>query len=280
MVALGDLSGGTLQSDAFGISFDGSVVVGMGNSASGNEAFRWTSGGGMVGLGDLPAGIFDSRALNVSADGLVIVGRSESALGDDEAFRWTAADGMVGLGDLAGGAFDSVALGLSADGSVIVGRGVSASGGEAFRWTAAAGVVGLGALTEGNFYSEARDASADGSVIVGSTGATRSDLEPFIWDAVKGMRSLQDQLVDVYGLDLSGWELLEARGISDDGRTITGFGTNPSGDREAWIATIPEPSTALLLALGLVGIAAGRRRYARRERPGRPMRVPRALSPT
>jgi len=35
-----------------------------------------------------------------------------------------------------------------------------------------------------------------------------------------------------------------------------------------------------LLGLGLVVIASGPRRYARRERPGRPMRVPRALSPT
>ncbi len=36
-----------------GLSADGSVVVGVSNSASGTEAFRWTAGGGMVGLGDL-----------------------------------------------------------------------------------------------------------------------------------------------------------------------------------------------------------------------------------
>ena len=46
------------ESYGFGVSADGSVVVGQSSSASGIEAFRWTSGGGMVGLGDLPGGIF------------------------------------------------------------------------------------------------------------------------------------------------------------------------------------------------------------------------------
>ena len=39
-------------------------------------------------------------------------------------------------------------------------------------------------------------------------------------------------------------------GISDDGKTIVGYGTNPEGNTEAWIATIPEPATLLLLGLG------------------------------
>ena len=57
MVGLGDLPGGTFISPAHGVSSDGSVVVGFSNSALGQEAFRWTSGGGMVGLGDLPGAI-------------------------------------------------------------------------------------------------------------------------------------------------------------------------------------------------------------------------------
>ena len=41
--------------------------------------------------------------------------------------------------------------------------------------------------------------------------------------------------------------------------TIASFGTDPFGDTEGWIATIPEPSTALLLGLGLLGLASYRR---------------------
>ncbi len=49
---LGDLAGGAFNSIALGVSADGSIVVGWSSIASGNEAFHWTSGGGMVGLGD------------------------------------------------------------------------------------------------------------------------------------------------------------------------------------------------------------------------------------
>ncbi len=48
---LGDLAGGDFYSVATGVSVDGSVVVGYSDSGSSYEAFRWTSGGGMVGLG-------------------------------------------------------------------------------------------------------------------------------------------------------------------------------------------------------------------------------------
>lgn len=59
---LGDLSGGTLHSSAYGVAANGLVVVGASYSGSGYEAVRWTSGGGMVGLGDLTGGTYESRA--------------------------------------------------------------------------------------------------------------------------------------------------------------------------------------------------------------------------
>ena len=74
MVGLGDLPGGDFSSGAYGVSGDGSVIVGYGSSASGLEAFRWTSDGGMVGLRRLmPGGAdFESYAFHdVSGDGSV-----------------------------------------------------------------------------------------------------------------------------------------------------------------------------------------------------------------
>jgi hypothetical protein len=41
------------------------------------------------------------------------------------------------------------------------------------------------------------------------------------------------------GANLTGWTLTEATGISDDGQVIVGWGTNPSGDQEAWRAEVP-----------------------------------------
>src|SRR5262245_37489475 len=72
LTPLGDLPGGQFASRANDVSADGSVIVGSSYSASGLEAFRWTSGGGMVGLGDLPGGSFGSAASGVSADGSVV----------------------------------------------------------------------------------------------------------------------------------------------------------------------------------------------------------------
>ena len=97
MVGLGYPPGEPLVepfSTATGVSGDGLVVVGAGSFdyRYSDEAFRWTSGGGMGGLGDLPMPFFREAAYGVSHNGSVVVGVIES---DDsyEAFRWTSAGG-------------------------------------------------------------------------------------------------------------------------------------------------------------------------------------------
>ncbi len=56
------------------------------------------------------------------------------------------------------------------------------------------------------------------------------------WDQTNSIRQVSDLLVNDFGVDLSGWTLNEATGISADGLTIVGTGTNPNGLQEAWIA--------------------------------------------
>jgi PEP-CTERM motif len=86
------------------------------------------------------------------------------------------------------------------------------------------------------------------------------------------MYSLIDVLVaNGLATQVAGWTLVEATAISDDGLTIAGWGFNSDGDTEGWVATItavPEPSTGLLLGVG-VALLAQRRSRAQRGRAER-----------
>ncbi len=223
-------------SQAKAVSADGAVVVGQAFGGGMGEAFRWQNGV-MTGLGFL-AGGDASLAFGISGDGSVVVGRSHSensGPGADEAFRWQ--DGvMTGLGDLPGGGFNSTATSVSPDGNFIIGFGISDSGPEAFRWVNGV-MTGLGDLPGGDFTSVAHGVSGDGSVVVGYSDTDRGS-EAYIWDAQHGMRNLREVLVNDYGQNLTGWTLTEATAVTPDGRTVIGNGTNPSGQPQAWIATL------------------------------------------
>jgi len=58
-------------------------------------------------------------------------------------------------------------------------------------------------------------------------------------------------------LDVPGASSTHAYGI--DGNNIVGYYIDGSGNSHGFLTTIPEPSTALLLCLGLMALATGRR---------------------
>jgi len=260
MVGLGFIDGGSF-SYAYDVSADGSVVVGETATSSFVRAYRWTAEGGMLDLGVLPDGVV-SRSYAVSDDGSVVVGAGRTGAGTWRPFRWTAGAGMVDIGDLAGGVATGEAFGVSADGTYVVGFSASAAGNEAYLWSEAGGMIGLGDLPGSNFSSTALGVSADGTRVVGTSWVSTADGvdAAFLWDPVNGMRFLKDVLEDDYGLDLTGWFLKEATAITPDGRTIAGWGRNPSGQTEAWLFTVPEPGTAVLVLAGLAALARRKRR--------------------
>lgn len=200
-LSLGDLPGGAVASEAWGVSLDGNVVVGKGTSAAGEEAFRWTQTGGMESLGDLPGGVVYSAAYGVSMDGKVVVGQSNSAEGY-RAFRWVEGMGMANLGSLPGWENGkTVARGVSADGKVVAGTvcdGWYAGGyyppscvdaylnGVPFRWTESGGMMDLGPYPDDATEGDVTGITADGLQIVGLSSGS-SGHKAFFWDAEHGI---------------------------------------------------------------------------------------------
>jgi uncharacterized membrane protein len=117
-------------------------------------------------------------------------------------------------------------------------------------------MVSISDLDGGTVESRAFGVSGDGSTIVGH-GTSASGQEAFIWDALHGMRTVSDVL-GANGIDLTGWTLTQASAISADGTTIVGYGTNPTGQIEAWAASVPEPASMSIVALA-AGILLSRR---------------------
>ena len=247
MVGLGVLPNpgvlvGPIGSIGYGVNADGSVVVGIGTGGEFTQAFRWTASTGMTSIGFVYN--YVSTPVSVSADGSAVVSTDENG----QVFRWTAASGMVGLGCFVVGTCQ--ANGVSANGKVIVGEADNVG---AFRWTQETGFTDLGQAPGGQVgcCSGANAANADGSIVVGGTqyvsGGPRL---PFIWTAAHGMQLLQNVLAAA-GVDTAGWTLASATGISADGTTIVGDGTDPSGRTQAWIAHIHADFCIMLLSTSL-----------------------------
>ncbi len=236
----------------YDITDDGNLIVGTEYDFSddgSNQAYMAELGGSITYLSGLN-GATSAYPELVSSDGSVIAGATYTEDESSVAYagaRWTADTGWVPLGDLPEDFYYALPKAMSSDGSVIVGYNYDSSNLQAFRWTADTGVVGLGFEISGG----AINISADGSIIVGT-----SDHVPFIWTADGGMRSLEDELTNTYGLDLSDWYLYSANGISADGMHIVGtgyhIGHTPGEGSTTFLITIPEPGTLMLVMTGFV----------------------------
>ncbi len=224
------------------LSDDAHFIVG--NQHLTDRPFRWSEAGGYQFMGD------NGTALRASADGSVVIGANAELPG--AGWRWTASTGQVSLGDLPLGTDRSEPADISADGSTIVGYAwddlVPDPNVRPYRWTPEGGYDLLAPLTAA-MHTYATGVAADGRTIVGTARFDNSE-RAVIWTQDGEVHRL-DTYLESLGADLSGWTLVSATGISDDGLTIIGNGLRPGGLTEGWIVQIPTPSSALVLALFL-----------------------------
>ena len=242
MSALGDLASGCFFSAAYGVSADGSTIVGGATNTLTNTAAIWSSSswrdlGFAMGVGN------SSSVDAITPDLSVAVGTQRLGnSGSYEVFRWQADGGRELLGDLDGGDVYAAALAVSDDAGVIVGLATSADGVEAFRWTRASGLTSLGDFAGGGVSSRALAMTADGTIIVGF-GSSDGGTQAAVWNASSVITPLSSELTSRGVPVPAGWNLINATGVAITGAEVTfaGNAINPSGAPEAWTATYCRP---------------------------------------
>jgi uncharacterized membrane protein len=242
--------GGISQLGLVSLSYDGEVILGRAVIGFNEFSFRWTRATGWLEqpwpmTGEL---VNDVRSRGTSADGSIVVGQY-SVIGGTasaRAFRWTEESGTVPLPEMlpenqASPLISGTEI-ISPDGRVICGFGsVSPSlmtGIKSCRWEADGSITILPGPPNSNLRFRAAGSNYDGSIVHGATGGIAA-----LYDNANGIRMLQDELSNHYGLNLTGWFLAASAGCSWDARRVCGIGPNPDSTthNQAWLVTLPLP---------------------------------------
>jgi uncharacterized membrane protein len=221
---------------------------GNGNGCDGASAFLWDRAANTTTELDNSVNDDSTRGNALNDDGSVIVGWGQT--NQREAMKWV--DGVqtficpdpIGAG---GENFCSEGWDVSGDGQSIL---TSFAGPGEFTTTAAVVDPALNVTKmdpppfPGDPFFDAWNARAlraDGGAVVGSYGGSGffgSPPYPTLWQPDTGTIDLQVMLLGQGLDDLFFWFLSSANDISDDGKKIVGYGTNPNGWIEAWLVDI------------------------------------------
>lgn len=222
------------------------------NANSPFNAWRWSRSGGYENLGNF-GGVgtnWDMFTEAISGDGqkIAVTGLNTEVFAPNDGFHtvagyWTPTSGLVRLPDLSSSPVNGTELtysrpwGISRDGNVIVGQSRGSDGLVQAAYWRGNNVFGLGFLQGANLPTD-RDAFAtgstralaanlDGSIIVGKSMGTilNQNDTAWRWTATSGMQDL-NIFAQNAGINLNGYKLTEAVGLSDNGQFITGNAFN------------------------------------------------------
>lgn len=238
-VACNNTSAGPLYTATYGISGDGSTVVGLsyGNQGCGSSTirgFKWTAAGGTVALPKFDAPSRASRANAVNYDGSVIVGWDDANNGQRRGVQWrNGAPSLIKRNNLSVGE----AIDVSRNGQYITGGINSATFYNSWRWSQPAGGVQLLGALPGQDAGLTGALSDDASVITGhSFDFEGGTITPTIWTSGLGLIDL-NQFLSAQGV-APGLGMHLGTAMSADGRTITGYAESPIGYL-GWVVKTP-----------------------------------------
>ena len=297
MTDLGVLNSGDTFSRAYGVN-DSGVISGQSVGATSSPFYY--SGGQMQFAGSLGGNYGFATKINNAGQ---IVGISSDANGVTNAFRDTGGT-LLDLGDLSAAQPYSIAYGTNSSGDVTGYSSTSASNSDAFLYRNGS-MQDLGNL----YSNSQGDAVNDADYVVGASQVdSAGDEHAFLWHSgvmtdlgttagyptsqasdINSLNQIVGTLVDLsdgtqnHGfldsngtmVDLntllpvdSGWVLHDAQGIDDLGQ-IVGYGTIDGQSHAYLLSPVPEPATAMLLAVGSLAacVAVRTKRLNRLRRP-------------
>lgn len=247
MTDIGTLGGNF--TGASGIN-DSNSIVGTSQTATFQARAFLYSGGMMTDLGTL--GGSSSQALGINNAGQV-VGTSLNASGQNRAFIFENG-AMVDLGTLGGQHSQGTAIN---EHGVVAGYSRIANGDTHAFVSSSSGLIDIGVLGPNGVNSLAYGINNHGDVV--GTSVSTTETSAFLYS-----NGVLHNLNDLLPAN-SGWHLIEARGINDNGQ-ITGYGTLNGQTRafvlspEEQVSPVPEPSSIALWICGFISFLAIARR--------------------
>ena len=231
---LGGLAAGSgvTKSSAWGMTSDGSSVVGLGY-VSGMEAhaIKWSEATGVIDLGSTVAAS-SSRANSINDDGTVVVGWQDNDFGEREGVYWKNGT-QVALKDGDGNPTGE-AVAVTPDGNTIVGFTFE----NPFIWNSTTGYT---KITHPNldYNGGAVAVTDDGKKVVGYFRPFGPALlgEGFIYTQEGGRVNLNDYVTSL-GYDTMGFNFSLPLGISPNGKYIVGIGVREN-DARGFVIKLP-----------------------------------------
>jgi hypothetical protein len=227
---------------------DATVVVGrMGKfTGPGKQLFIWRAGvrknQGWEFITEFPLGMVDGVMDDLSADGTIGFGGGPNAtLEGFSGLRWTKKGGLELIPDITGGVEDGILTACDASGfrashwaSPPEGKWLAAVWDPVNSWT----LLGKLKPTDSGAAIKIDDSGFAGAG-TSEFGTIEQGRTAIYWTARDGLRSVQDVLVNDYGLvQAAAWKLGDVDAISPNGRYMAGRGLNPQGKFETWWAEI------------------------------------------
>jgi len=207
------------RSNAYDVSHDGSVVVGLSWDGCNGRGFVWDD---VIGMQELDVQINgQNRATTVSGDGTIIGGFGQAANRSPVYWDPTTLAGFPVDASKGGEVY-----GFTTDGSLSVGElDQGGTFNEAYIRDSGTGTItNIGALDGDNFLGAGLDITDDGTVVAGFDFIQLSRIG-WVWTSDDGIISLSDRLA---ALGLTIPDVYACSAVSDDGSTVVG-GAPPEG---------------------------------------------------